>query len=187
MLQALPRIWQVVIRVTPASWSRNAWVLKNKSCFGVHASSGCIWTLTELVVAGSPAPVMRTSLRENRKTHALSAAFWFATSTVTGAGAQVFGTADGFNFAYQTLSGDGTIVARVLSFQGSSTSRSAGVMIRETLDADSTNAYVLYSGNTGIGRSMDTWSRSFRNRGGRLTTSWRSMSICRGYRKQIST
>jgi hypothetical protein len=60
--------------------------------------------------------------------------------TVAGAGAQIYGTADAFHFLYQPLSGDGTVVARVVSLQGGSGSVSAGVMIRNTLDAGSVNA-----------------------------------------------
>ena len=60
--------------------------------------------------------------------------------TVTGAGAQIYGTADAFHFVYQPLSGDGTIVARLVSVQGGSAYAAPGVMIRETLTAGSTNA-----------------------------------------------
>ncbi len=64
--------------------------------------------------------------------------------TVQGAGAQIWGTADGLNYLYQPLSGDGTIVARVVSLQGGMSTQSAGVMIRETLADSSTNAYTAY-------------------------------------------
>ena len=61
--------------------------------------------------------------------------------TVKGAGVDIAGTADSFNFVYQPLSGDGTIVARVLSLQGSGGNYpKAGVMIRETLTSGATNA-----------------------------------------------
>jgi len=61
--------------------------------------------------------------------------------TVKGAGEQIYGTADGFHYVYQPLTGDGTIVARVVSVQGAGSSyAAAGVMIRETLDGGSTNA-----------------------------------------------
>jgi uncharacterized protein YceK len=60
--------------------------------------------------------------------------------TVTGAGAQIYGTADAFHFVYQPLSGDGTIIARLVSVQGGSGYVAPGVMIRETLTAASTNA-----------------------------------------------
>ena len=62
------------------------------------------------------------------------------TFTVNGAGAQIYGTSDAFNFAYQPLTGDGTIVARLVSLQGGSGFVTAGVMIRNTLDPTSANA-----------------------------------------------
>src|ERR1700674_4040833 len=69
-----------------------------------------------------------------------SASYANGTFTVAGAGQQIYGTADAFHFVYQPLPGDGTIVARVVSLQGGVGYVSAGVMIRETLNAGSTNA-----------------------------------------------
>jgi len=69
-----------------------------------------------------------------------SASFSNGTFTVNGAGAQIYGTADAFHFVYQPLSGDGTIIARLVSLQGGSGYVTAGVMIREALSAGSTNA-----------------------------------------------
>jgi YD repeat-containing protein len=66
--------------------------------------------------------------------------------TIQGAGADIYGTADAFHFLYQPLSGDGAIVARVVSFQGGGSYPKAGVMIRETLAAGSTNAYTSHQG-----------------------------------------
>ena len=50
-------------------------------------------------------------------------------------------TTDGFHFVYQSLSGDGTIVARLVSLQGG-WSAEAGVMIRETLGTGSNNVFL---------------------------------------------
>ena len=60
------------------------------------------------------------------------------TFTVTGAGGQGSSTADAFHFVYQPLSGDGSIVARVVSMP-TGTGAEAGVMIRETLNPGSVN------------------------------------------------
>src|SRR6266478_6731600 len=68
--------------------------------------------------------------------HAGSATWTNGTFTVHGGGGGFTGTADAFNFAYQPLSGDGTIVARVVS---SSSTSWAGVTIRETLSTGSTD------------------------------------------------
>jgi YD repeat-containing protein len=78
-----------------------------------------------------------------------SASYGNDTFTVSGDGSQLWNTADAFNFAYQTLSGDGTIIARLDTLQGIGLPQ-AGVMIRETLTAGSTYAAVEY-GNNGSG------------------------------------
>ncbi|MBV9436558.1 MAG: hypothetical protein JOZ44_10935, partial [Acidobacteria bacterium] len=71
--------------------------------------------------------------------------------TVKGGGPWIFSSADSMHWAYQSLSGDGTIVARVASFQGGSTYASAGVMMRETLDAGSRNAITaVWPGYNGV-------------------------------------
>jgi RHS repeat-associated protein len=70
------------------------------------------------------------------------------TFTVKGAGQTIGGTADGFHFAYQPLSGDGWIIARVGTLQGTS-SPQAGVMIRESLNSGSTDAFVDFFPNQG--------------------------------------
>jgi thermitase len=74
-----------------------------------------------------------------------SASYAGGVFTVRGAGQQIWNTADGLHLAYQPLAGDGTIVARVGSLTGGGSSQSAGVMIRETLTANSKHAYVAFS------------------------------------------
>jgi hypothetical protein len=74
-----------------------------------------------------------------------SAGYANGTFTVTASGQWIWNTADGMNFAYQSLSGDGTIVARLLSLQGGNSSESSGVMIRESLDPSSTHMYTAFS------------------------------------------
>ena len=70
--------------------------------------------------------------------------------TVKGSGADIFGYADEFRFAYTTLTGDGQIVARVNSFPASHFSAKAGVMIRETLAAGSKNAFIGVTPGNGV-------------------------------------
>jgi regulation of enolase protein 1 (concanavalin A-like superfamily) len=52
---------------------------------------------------------------------------------VSGSGADIWGSADAFHFAYQAASGDTSIVARVDSLQNTHWAAKAGVMIRESL------------------------------------------------------
>src|SRR6266481_4609273 len=71
-----------------------------------------------------------------------SAGYANGTFTVAGAGqGTLFASSDGFHFAYQTLTGDGTMVARVVSLQGSSAQ--AGIMVRETLNPGANHMYLF--------------------------------------------
>jgi regulation of enolase protein 1 (concanavalin A-like superfamily) len=72
-----------------------------------------------------------------------SASYSAGTFTVAGAGADIWGTADGFNFVYETLTGDGSIVAEVTGLGNTDPWAKAGVMIRETLNANSAFAETL--------------------------------------------
>jgi regulation of enolase protein 1 (concanavalin A-like superfamily) len=86
-----------------------------------------------------------------------SANYATGTFTVKSSGQWIWDVADGMHFAYQPLSGDGTIVARVLSAQGSPYPQ-AGVMIREALTAGSSHAYLTYEPYPGP--SIYLYSRS---------------------------
>ncbi len=85
--------------------------------------------------------------------------------TLQGSGSDIWNTADGFHFAYQPLSGDGTIVARVNSITNTNAWAKAGVMIRESLDANARHAMVVVTPSSGVsfqyrttvgGTSLDT-------------------------------
>src|SRR5262249_36025752 len=71
------------------------------------------------------------------------------TYTVQGAGADIWGTADAFRFASQTLNGDGSITARVVSQTNTNAWAKAGVMIRETSNAGSSFAAVFVTPGNG--------------------------------------
>jgi regulation of enolase protein 1 (concanavalin A-like superfamily) len=79
------------------------------------------------------------------------------TYILTASGQWIWDVADGFHFAYQSLNGDGTIIARVVSVQGSQYPE-AGVMIRESLTAGSKHAYITYEPYPGP--SVYLYSRS---------------------------
>jgi len=78
-----------------------------------------------------------------------SASYTNGTFTVNGSGDDIWNNADAFHFAYQPLNGDGAIVARVVSVGNTAQWAKTGVMIRESLDANARNAFVLVSPNTG--------------------------------------
>ena len=77
------------------------------------------------------------------------AAFGASTFTIRGAGADVWGTADAFQFAYTRFSGDGTIVARVASVSAGAAWVKAGVMLRSSLGPSSPHGFMLISSTKG--------------------------------------
>ena len=74
-----------------------------------------------------------------------SAEYFGGAYTVKGAGT-IGATADQFRFVYQTLSGDGSVTARISVPQNTGASARIGVMIRDTLTTDSPYAFTGIDG-----------------------------------------
>ncbi len=72
------------------------------------------------------------------------------TFTVNASGADVFDFPDEFRFVYQQFSGDATVTARVGSLTNTNAWAKAGVMIRETLNANSSHAAMLLTPSNGF-------------------------------------
>jgi len=74
--------------------------------------------------------------------------------TMTGSGADIWAVngveADEFHYAFKTLTGTGSIVARVQSIENTDPWAKAGVMIRETLDPDSAHTMMVVTPGSGI-------------------------------------
>ncbi len=99
-----------------------------------------------------------------------SAAESDGTWAISADGADVWGSSDQFHYAYVPLSGDGTIIAQVVSNgEGSNGWAKGGVMIRETLDADSKHAIMALTGGEGGGMAFqnrqETGGSSFSSHG----------------------
>jgi regulation of enolase protein 1 (concanavalin A-like superfamily) len=72
------------------------------------------------------------------------------TFTVSGSGSDVWGTSDQFHYVYRPLGGDGEITAEVVSEANPLTAwEKAGVMIRDTLDASSQQAFMAITPGNG--------------------------------------
>jgi len=71
------------------------------------------------------------------------------TYTITATGADIWNDADEFHYAYKTLTGPGSIIARVESVEDTDPWAKAGVMIRETLAAGSKFAAVYITPGNG--------------------------------------
>lgn len=82
--------------------------------------------------------------------------------TLAGSGWDIWENADAFHYAYQPLAGDGEIVARVASQTRTDPWAKAGVMIRESLTANSRHASMFLTPDHGAGfqRRTNTGSSS---------------------------
>jgi RHS repeat-associated protein len=108
---------------------------------GTSSANSSTFTLTALPYGWSDGDIGSVGLSGN-------GSYAYGTFTVQGSGiGTLYSAPDQFNFSYLPLTGDGAIVARVVSASGSCCVQ-AGVMIRESLGASSTNAYAFeYSGS----------------------------------------
>jgi phosphatidylserine/phosphatidylglycerophosphate/cardiolipin synthase-like enzyme/regulation of enolase protein 1 (concanavalin A-like superfamily) len=70
--------------------------------------------------------------------------------SLAGGGSDVWGTDDQFQFAYRSLTGDGSITARVSRVDGMEAWTKAGVMVRATLSASAPHGFALVSAAKGI-------------------------------------
>jgi len=72
-----------------------------------------------------------------------------STFHLSGGGQDIWDAADAFQFAYQALDGDGQLTARVLTLDNTDAWAKSGVMIRESLDADSKFAMTVVTPGNG--------------------------------------
>ena len=100
-----------------------------------------------------------------------SASYQNGTYSLSGSGADIWGTADGFRYVYQTLTGDGQIIARVASLQCANSWAKAGVMIRENLTANSSHAFMALTPGYGANfqRRITSGGSSANTAGPRVT------------------
>ena len=109
-----------------------------------------------------------------------SASYANGTFSVAGSGADIWGTADAFNYARAQMTGDGSITARVATVQYANSWTKAGVMIRETLSAGSAHAFMLVSAGKGVAfQRRDATNGLTVNTAGSFTTAPRWVKLTR--------
>jgi len=79
-----------------------------------------------------------------------SATYSSGVFTINGAGADIYGTSDQFNYAYTSASGDTTITARVASQTTTNGWAKSGVMIRETTAANAAYVGIYVTPSNGV-------------------------------------
>jgi len=72
------------------------------------------------------------------------------TYTMTGSGIDIWDNSDQFHFAFKEVTGTAKIIAKVDTLQNTQEFAKAGVMIRDSLDADSANIAVFITPENGV-------------------------------------
>ncbi len=70
--------------------------------------------------------------------------------SLTGGGSDIWNNADQFHFAYETWTGDGTLVARVLTIQNTDVWAKAGLMFRNDTTAGAINVAIVATPGNGV-------------------------------------
>jgi hypothetical protein len=92
--------------------------------------------------------------------------------TLTGDGSDIWNASDDFTYAYKSLNGDATIVARVVSNgTGTNTWTKGGVMIRDSLDGNSMFADMVITAGGGNGGAFQNRATTGLNMGTNDATS----------------
>lgn len=108
------------------------------------SASGSADATLQINVAGLPLPWISTGIG----TGMLAGSATFNAGTFTQAGSGIIGgTSDKLRFTYQTLTGDGEIIARISNLQNTGSSARVGVMIRESLAANSKEIFMGMAGS----------------------------------------
>src|SRR5262249_49756454 len=133
---------QVATNQSAASFTPNGlaagttyyWQIVARNAAG--STTGPVWSFsTASTTSGLPQPW--TSGDVGSTGIGGSASYSNGAFNVAGAGADIWGTADAFQFVSQPVSGDMQIVARVTAEQNTDTYAKAGLMLRQGLTADS--------------------------------------------------
>src|ERR1035437_9772643 len=95
-------------------------------------------TLTLTITSGVPSPWSHANIGAAGATG--SANYNAGTFTINGAGADIWGTADAFHYVYQPINGDCQIIARIAGVQNTNATAKGGIMMRESLNANSAYA-----------------------------------------------
>jgi glucose/arabinose dehydrogenase/regulation of enolase protein 1 (concanavalin A-like superfamily) len=85
-----------------------------------------------------------------------SAAYTNNVYTLNGAGSDIGGTADSFQFVQQPLNGDGQLTARITSLENTHAEAKAGVMIRDTLAGNAISFSLLIKPTAAGGMVFET-------------------------------
>ena len=147
--------------------------LADSGTYTISSAEGCQTTFT-LTVVELPAgcdPLPGTWVNSDIGAVGATGSVCYDNGTfeVAASGADIWGAVDEFHYVYQPLAGDGEIIARVVSLENTDPWAKAGVMMRNTLDANSAMILMSVSPNPDRAGSIG-YSLQQRNTAGQTMT-----------------
>ncbi len=140
---------------------------------GLSDSATITVNLQDVIEGTLPDPWQGTDIGNVAATG--SAEFANGVFTVRGSGNDIWNQSDEFHFVYQPLTGDGEVIARVVSQTNTNPWAKAGVMMRNTLAANSQHAMMIITPGRGASfqyRSNSGFSSSHQTTGGLTAPIW---------------
>jgi phosphatidylserine/phosphatidylglycerophosphate/cardiolipin synthase-like enzyme/regulation of enolase protein 1 (concanavalin A-like superfamily) len=124
------------------------WKVVSKTMAGLSAT-GAVWSFTTSGGVSGNLPSGWSHQDVGSVGVAGSASYNGGVFAVNGAGADIWGTADAFHYAFQSMTGNGQMTARVASVANVAAWTKAGVMIRASTAANAAMAIMLVSPSKG--------------------------------------
>ena len=152
LIYGLPYTWMVDENDGTDVWAGDAWSFTTAE-FGAVASDTLVYDVngTTLEVAMDGADLTAyapDTLRVSYTGNPVGYAEADGVVTIGASGADIWGTADQFRYAYKTLTGDGSMIARVDSIDNIVNNwAKAGVMIRQSNAAGSQHSMTVITGD----------------------------------------
>jgi phosphatidylserine/phosphatidylglycerophosphate/cardiolipin synthase-like enzyme len=145
---ATPTTYQTYVTPPLLASTTYYWRVVSKTMANL-AATGPVWSFTTPASGSTSLPPGWQATDIGSVGVAGSSSYSGGRFTVSGSGSDVWGTSDQFRFTYQSLTGDGQIIARVASVAQVHSWSKAGVMIRNSLSASSAFAFMLVSAGRG--------------------------------------
>jgi len=154
-------VWTNSYPLSAAAWGTAYYWRVDEIAYS-NTNHGSVWSFSTAPAVQLPAPWQSQDIGVT--SGQTSAIYNNGVFSMTGLGADIQGSSDAFRFAWLTISGNCTIIARVTGVQNVDPWSKAGVMIRESANANAANSFIAVTPGNGV-----TWQYRSSTGGG---TSW---------------
>jgi O-glycosyl hydrolase len=131
-----------------ASWGTTYYWRVDEIAYSNTNQGSAVWSFSTAPAVQLPPPWQSQDV--GQISSQTSAIYTNGLFTVTGTGADIWGTSDAFRYVYIPVTGNCTMIARVTGVQNADVWSKAGIMIRDNLNANAANAYIAVTPGNGV-------------------------------------